>query len=114
MNQDKLTGTVEGTGSAINVSIGFVPKKVKLFNIDDVGGLAPVMEWVQGMAAASAFKYLKIVDSGATGNASHDLVTSNGISEYVGTVAGVSEGFTIGADADMNVSGETIVWKAER
>jgi hypothetical protein len=43
-----------------------------------------------------------------------ELITANGISQYVGTSGGNSQGFTIGADSDVNVSGETILWEAYR
>ena len=105
-------GTVEGTGSALNVLLGFTPAIIRLWNIDDAGATDARMEWITGMAAASAFKDMSIVDSGTTADRSHELVTSNGITLLAG-VAGVSEaGFTIGADSDMNVSGETILWEA--
>jgi hypothetical protein len=106
------TGTVEGTGAAINVQLGFVPSYVKVFNIDDDGTLWPTIEWVTGMAAASGWKTLKVADSGSTGNLSSAKITSAGISTYAGTEGANSAGFTIGADADVNVDGETIVYMA--
>lgn len=106
-------GTVEGTGSAINVSVGFKPDYVKLFNLDDAGGLAPTMEWFKGMPAASGLKGLKITDSGTSGNASQAKVTSNGISMYDGDDTH-APGFTIGADSDINANGETICYIAVR
>lgn len=114
MSQQQFTfGTVEGTGAAINVSIGWKPDAVFLLNIDDAGGLAPALLWINGMGAADALKFLKVVDSGATGNASSAIITSNGIDQYAGSDS-ASEGFTIGADADANASGETILWFALR
>jgi hypothetical protein len=113
MEMEIVTGSVAGTGAAINVSCGFRPRYVKVFNPNDAGSLFPTMEWFKGMAAASGFKTKAVADSGATGNKSSDYVTANGISEYSG--GGVaSEGFTIGADADINVNGETIFWLALR
>lgn len=107
------TGNVEGTGAAINISLGFIPRYVKCFNYDDAGALAPVMEWFEGMTAGHGLKSLSIVDSGTTGLASSAKVTANGISEYAGsTTAGA--GFTIGADTDLNVSAETIHYVAFR
>jgi hypothetical protein len=107
-------GTVEGTGSAINVECGFQPDYVKCVNIDDAGGLDPVLEWINGMGAGTGLLWLKTVDSGATGNASHDLLSSDGITAYAGAEAANSEGFTIGANANLNASGETIIWVAMR
>lgn len=107
------TGTVEGTGSAINVSVGFLPRYVKVFNIDDAGGLAPTMEWFEGMTAAHGLKSLSIVDNGTTTAKSTEHVTSGGISQYTGATT-ASFGFTIGADTDINASAETIVYLAVR
>jgi len=107
-------GTVEGTGAAINIELGFTPRYFKCFNLDDVGGLAPTLEWFEGMPAASAIKTLKVVDNATTGNASSAKITSNGISEYAGSDASAAVGITIGADTDVNVSGETIHFIAFR
>lgn len=96
------TGTVEGTGSAINIQCGFVPSYVKVYNYDDG---ATMMEWFQGMTDGHGLKS----SAGAT---YHAKVTSNGISEYAGTEAGDAPGFTIGADADLNAAAETIYWLA--
>lgn len=49
-------GTVEGTGSAINVQAGFLPKKVRIINIDSPNPINPELNWLSGMAAASALK----------------------------------------------------------
>lgn len=106
------TGTVEGTGSAINVELGFTPSKVVIYNIDDAGGKSPRMTWVRGMAAASGFKELGVVDSGITADKSLEYVTANGISTYAGSEGSAAVGFTIGADSDVNASGETIVYEA--
>lgn len=114
MNRDFITGEVEGTGSAINISIGFQPKKVVLYNIDDAGALDPVLVWVDGMGADKGFKYLSIADNGTTTNKSHDYISSGGVTQYAGAVGGAEEGFTIGTDSDMNASGETIVYEASR
>jgi hypothetical protein len=98
-----VTGSVEGTGAAINVSLGFTPVYVKLINIDDAGGLEPTFEWWSGMASANALKTL--------GTPTRNLATSNGISTYAGSDT-ASKGFTIGADTDVNASGETILYIA--
>lgn len=105
-------GTVEGTGSAINVELGFTPIYVKCWNIDDAGSLAPSIEWINGMGAAAGLKTLSIADNGSTGNDSSELISSNGISEYAGVEATTGVGFTIGADSDLNASGETILYLA--
>ncbi len=108
-----VTGVVTGTGAAINVSVGFIPRRVKVYNPNDAGALYPIIEWVKGMAAGKGFKYTKIADSGATGGLSSTYIAANGISEYAGS-SSAAQGFTIGADADMNVAGEDIIFEAWR
>lgn len=112
MQPQVKTGSVEGTGAAINVQLGFVPDYVKCFNYDDAGGLAPTIEWWNGMTNGHGLKTLKTVDSGATGNASSAKITANGISAY--SAADAAKGFTIGADADLNAAAETIFYVAFR
>lgn len=89
------TGTQNGTGAAIPINLGFKPKYVKVINVA-AGGLCS-LEHVDTMAAASGFK-------GITAG-TKIFITSNGITltDY---------GFTIGADTDVNVSGEAIHWFA--
>lgn len=100
--QPFVVGTVEGTGSAINVQLGFAPSYVKCYNYDD--GVTQ-MEWFSGMTDGHGLK---------SAAAAHSKVTSNGISAYAGTSGGDSAGFTIGADADLNASAETIYYIAFR
>lgn len=106
------TGTVEGTGSAINVELGFLPSKVVLYNIDDAGSLWPTLTWVKGMAAASGWLTLAIADNGSSGNTTTTKITTNGISQYTGSAGSAAVGFTIGANANINASNETIVYEA--
>ena len=88
------TGSVNGTGSAIDVEVvGFRPQRVVLEN---VGGLVKAT-WNRDMADASA---CKVVTAGTI-----SLITSNGITP-------LANGFTIGADSDINASGELIHWTA--
>ena len=94
------TGTVEGTGSAINIELGFTPSAVRIDNIDGDA----ILFWNNAMPAASGMKTI------AAGTTAH--VTTNGVSEYAGSEASASQGFTIGADSDVNVSAETIVYTA--
>lgn len=96
-------GTVEGTGSAINVSLGFAPDKVELYNYDDAGSAAPSIVWTADMADAAGFK--NTTDTQAK-------ITTNGVSAYAGAAASAGVGFTIGADTDVNASGETIMYIA--
>lgn len=106
-------GSSAGTGAAINVSIGFSPRYVKVYNNNDAGALFSTVEWWEGMAAASAFKTKSIADNGATALKSSEKITAGGISQYAGSTT-ASAGFTIGADADINASGETVYYIAVR
>lgn len=99
-----IFGSKEGTGATINVSIGFIPEKVILKNIDDTSDF-PELEWVTGMDAGFGTKRV-----GST----FSRLTTLGVSEYAGSPASASAGFTIGADTDINVDGETILWEAVR
>ena len=85
------TGTQNGTGAAISIVCGFRPRYVKVVNVAS-GGLCSI-EHIDTMAAASGFK-------GITAG-TKTFISSNGITLN-------DFGFTIGADADVNVSGEAI------
>lgn len=98
MFNNVIIGTVEGTGSALNVSMGFQPSYVHLMNIDGNAELHQVL------AEAKAQKRTAATFSNPT---------SNIISAFTGSST-AGEGFTIGADADINVSGETIKYVAVR
>ncbi|MCP4546654.1 MAG: hypothetical protein GY835_09345 [bacterium] len=103
MNEVK-TGTVEGTGAAINVQLGFQPDYVKVYNYDSAG--VEELEWFSGMTNGHAIK--------KTGAPARTKITSNGISAYGGTAGGNGAGFTVGADTDVNVASETLFWLAVR
>ena len=83
-------GSFEGTGGLLPVNIvGFRPSEVEVLNVD---GLA-TMKWRESMPDASA---LKEVTAGTK-----TFETVNGITPLAG-------GFSLGADADVNVSGEVV------
>ncbi|UWQ30256.1 hypothetical protein [Leisingera sp. M523] len=94
------TGTVEGTGSAINVELGFTPDYVRLINIDGDATL----DWTSSMTNGEGYK---TVAAGANAQ-----VGTGGVTPYAGAEASAAAGFTIGTDADVNVSGETLMWVA--
>lgn len=212
------SGSVEGTGSAINVSLGFQPSYVKVWNID--ADVPACIEWAHGpdadgddvtMGAAGGWKqvnstdvlYTLAIDNGTRDNhtlvpgdliqehnagtdvatdanavfvyqpaassgtwagddwlgnlivkdfsgtaftenhkllvgsdqiglvaaageviydgslgimpeESIDVLSSLGISVYAGSSASAALGFTIGADTDVNVSGDTLLYIAMR
>lgn len=105
MSEQFKTGTQDGTGAAITIELGWKPDHVIVQNIEatDYGRL----EWFKGMTDAHAIKYLTATD--------RDLskITSLGITPSVGDET-TKAGFIIGADTDVNVSGEAITWLAWR
>lgn len=101
-------GTQDGTGAAITIQLGWVPDYVLVQNWEatDFGSLL----WVKGMAQAAAIKQLT-----STGSLLTTLgISTNAGSGQLGATAAVKAGFIIGADTDVNVSGESITWIAMR
>jgi len=93
----KVCGAFYGTGAQLDVrTVGFRPVHVKLIN---AGGLV-LGEWMEGMADASA---LKQVNADTT---QIILASTNGITP-------LSDGFRLGADTDLNVSGELVHYAVE-
>lgn len=105
MAEQVVIGTVEGTGSAINVECGFNPDYVEIINIDSAAGFEKG-EWITGMADPSAYKTV------AAGT--RTKLTTTGIGSYAGAAGSAALGFTINVDTDLNVSGETIAYRAMR
>ena len=105
-DQDMIIGTQDGTNADIDLNIGFVPRAVTVWNVE---GESAVLEWTSDMGAGYGFK---AVDSG-TGTTDLSVITSLGITaSVIGT--DTFTGFTIGADTDINVSGEKLCYKAIR
>ncbi len=96
-------GTVTATGAAINVSLGWQPDEVRVMNISDATNFTEML-WRKGMAAASAIKRKLSTFS---------FPTTNGISQFAGDTSN-GEGFTIGADSDLNVNTNTLLYIAMR
>ncbi len=92
--QRMLTGKVVGTGSLLSVrTIGFRPSRVELVNET---GLVSA-EWQDSMADGDMYKRV----TGGT----LSKVTTDGVTP-------LSDGFSLGADADVNVSDEEVHWAA--
>lgn len=83
MNSVKI-GTFTGNAAAQNISIGFIPDSVEVFNITD-GDSA--WYWQTGMTAAHALYEDSL--------GARSRITANGISTYAGS-SSASPGFTIG------------------
>jgi hypothetical protein len=98
-NSYLATGTHAGNGAAKNISIGWKPKKVTLF---DVTNNVTYM-WTNTMANATA---VKTVTDGTQSFVAADMVTP-----YTGSTT-TTAGFTIGAT--LNTNAATFHWTAER
>lgn len=92
------TGTVTGTGAAINISLGWKPDYIRVLNVTDGD---TVDEWVNGMAAGTS---ITVAAAAATRG-------SNGLSQYDGT-ASATPGFTIGSG--ISESAKVLAWVAMR
>lgn len=95
-----FTGTVVGTGAALNVVCGFVPRRVLCFNITSRDAL----EWQDTMTAGHA---IKTVAAGT-----RTAITTGGISPYTGSPGAEGQGFTIGTDG-ANTATNVIHFLAE-
>jgi hypothetical protein len=97
-------GTVTGTGATINVSLEFTPRRVKVLNVTS----ADRMEWSSPMPPAAAYKTV------AAGTNSY--ITTLGVTPVeqlkLDDEADPGRGFQIGADTDVNVTDEVIMWVA--
>jgi hypothetical protein len=78
MQPNFITGTVTATGAAMNIPLGFKPKKVLIINETTQIGL----EWTDTMVAA---KGLKTLQAGT-----RSFIASGGISQYAGAVGPVA------------------------
>ena len=95
-----VTGTSTGTGSAINVELGFTPVKVVIYNETDAG----FYTWTNTMADG---EMVKVIGAGTT-----TFESSGGISVYAGSAGSASKGFTIGTDTDMNGASDVLHYEA--
>ena len=94
------TGTLVGTGAAINVELGWVPQYVKVFNTTDG---TRVDEWIIGMADGTAISTVAAAGPVKT--------ATNGISKFLGNDT-IGKGFTIGSAISTN--GKTLAYVAMR
>lgn len=94
------TGTYEGTGAAVNVSLGWVPSCVLLANVEDGDNVAI---WFQGMADGTSINI--VAAAGPVLNA------ADGVSEYAGSDS-AGAGFSVGTD--HSESGKTYRYVALR
>jgi hypothetical protein len=104
MEERFAVGSVVGTGAIINVKCGFKPRYIKIYNL--TSATFETCEWWYGMTAYYGLKQK---------NSTFSQLTTNGLAQYVGAdEQGGGQGFSIGADADLNVASEVIYWVAVR
>ncbi len=103
-----VIGSYTGTGAAINLSLGFVPDHIEVFNVTDGDDR---WEWFAGMTAGHALYQRSVTDNAATGNAGMSRITANGITAYPGSGT-ASPGITVGTA--LSESGKTFYYKAVR
>ena len=87
--------------AAANISIGFVPSVLMIFNYTNPSQ----HNWYKGMTAAYCEQQVTAGDK--------TIVTSGGITEYVGDATHAA-GFTIGTDAVLNTAGDVLYFVAFR
>lgn len=90
-----------GTAAAFNITTGFTPLYVEVWNVTGASTGLICVKWFHGMAAASA---IKMEDAG-TSETALTLITTLGITQ-------LSYGFTVGLDTDLNVTSEQLSWMA--
>lgn len=90
------TGTTTGTGAAIDVECGFVPKLVRIFNITDGD---QIDEWIDTMAAGTSLQI----------NTAVAIRSTNGVTAFTGS-ATKAPGFTIGSG--ISESAKVLHWYA--
>jgi hypothetical protein len=87
-----VIGECDGTGAAINVCLGFIPRYVKVWNMEEAGDSVPaIIEWLKPMKLVAA------IDEGFKQDANPAaiaLVAANGISEYAGGDLIIYDGVT--------------------
>jgi hypothetical protein len=85
-----VIGTYTGNSAAQNISLGFVPDKVEIWNVTDGTN---VSVWFNGMAAASAESIVT--------TAGPVLDTTNQVTAFAGSTSAAA-GFTVGTDLSVN------------
>lgn len=90
------SGSTTGTGAAINISLGWEPAYVRVFNVTDGD---TVDEWTSAMADGTSITISAAAATRAT----------NGITPYDGSTS-AAKGFTIGSG--ISESGKSLAWVA--
>lgn len=83
-NPQVVFGTCDGTGVAINVCLGFIPRYVKVWNKEDAGTLLPIAEWCRDFALTSAQDEGILHKGISDTDFDREVLTTAGISAYAG------------------------------
>lgn len=75
-------GTITGTGSAINVEVGFVPDYVKVVNENAIEGEIMVLESFKAQLDGDSVATWSILDNGTDTTKNIGIEGTNGLSEY--------------------------------
>jgi|GEM_PF-2349177 len=125
-------GTITGTGSEIKVCLGFKPTFIRFYKETSIGML--VAEWSTLLNGLIKFSPQAVNEGGTdTYNIGFSTKVADVISQYDGDdetdgsnayqdgngnalPSGIrtSYGFTLGADSDLNIAGETVWFVAYR
>ena len=89
-----IFGACNGTGAAIHVCLGFVPRSVRIFNVEDAGSLQPEAIWANEMALFTAIAGGIKTVGGSDATIERTLMTTGGISAYAGGDLIVYDGVT--------------------
>ena len=82
--EDIAIGTCDGTGAIINVCLGFIPRRVEVYNIEDAGSLFPHIEWMKGMSLVTAMAEGVKWYTGTVYQEVGLLAATYGVKEYAG------------------------------
>lgn len=78
---EKVSGTLNGTGAAINVCLGFIPDFVKIWNLERTN--PAVLDWNKNMRSAAQVGGI-VTASDATQNVYTRLTEGAGVQPYAG------------------------------
>ena len=97
------TGYQDGTGASIDVDLGWTPDHVAVLNTEAADFAE--LRWGSSMGNGHAVKRVA---------STFTKITTLGITPLGNATGDAKRGFRIGADADVNVAGETLQYFAFR
>ena len=106
---DSVIGTCDGTGATIYVCLGFKPRKVRVYNVEDSDNLEPVLDWNREIDNITLMT--DGIKTTALTDVDRAVLTTLGIDEYDGGTEITYDGVTNNRweDADGNSVEEVYV-----